>query len=108
MIFVRLYRSFARILRTQISYGLYHPDMRHSSSSVFSSVFSPAAGKFVWKMRPDDYDYVQEMARWAYADMLHDYDRNEKYEEGVKSAIAEIRRRGLTPRVLDIGTGKMK
>ena len=29
------------------------------SSSVFSSVFSPAAGKYVWKMKPEDYDYVQ-------------------------------------------------
>jgi len=75
------------------------------SSSVFSSVFSPAAGKYVWKMKPEDYDYVQEIARSAYADMLHDYDRNEKYEAGVKSAIAEIKRRGIEPRVLDIGTG---
>merc|ERR1712168_582120 len=37
--------------------------------------------------------------------MLHDYDRNEKYEEGVKSAIREMKRRGIEPRVLDIGTG---
>jgi protein arginine N-methyltransferase 7 len=37
--------------------------------------------------------------------MLHDWDRNEKYEAGIKSALDEMRRRGVKARVLDIGTG---
>jgi len=72
---------------------------------VLTPYFSPATGKFEWKMKPDDYDYVQELARSAYADMLHDYDRNEKYEAGIRSAVKEMKRRGIEPRVLDIGTG---
>lgn len=54
---------------------------------------------------PEDYDYKQEVARSAYADMLHDAERNDKYYEGVRRAVAALRRRGEAVRVLDIGTG---
>ncbi|XP_071503684.1 protein arginine N-methyltransferase 7-like [Diadema antillarum] len=37
--------------------------------------------------------------------MLHDDERNKKYYEGIKRAVAIIRERGQEVRVLDIGTG---
>ncbi|OQR74311.1 protein arginine N-methyltransferase 7-like [Tropilaelaps mercedesae] len=50
--------------------------------------------------------YAQEIARSAFADMLHDTERNELYEKGIKWAISELRSRGVTQIVvLDIGTG---
>jgi len=33
-------------------------------------------GRSEWKQLPEDYDFHQEIARSAYADMLHDHDRN--------------------------------
>lgn len=71
----------------------------------FKFVSCPNTGKVGWTMVSEDYDYVQEIARSAYADMLHDWDRNQKFEAGIKSAIAEMKKRGIEPRVLDIGTG---
>lgn len=32
-------------------------------------------GQPEWVMQPDDYDYQQEVARAAFADMLHDEER---------------------------------
>ena len=32
-------------------------------------------GKMEWKNQPEDYDYQQEVARAAFADMLHDTER---------------------------------
>lgn len=58
-----------------------------------------------WKNQPEDYDYQQELARAAFADMLHDSERNKMYYEGVKSAIAKKRSLGQPVHVLDIGTG---
>ncbi|KAI3371727.1 hypothetical protein L3Q82_024284, partial [Scortum barcoo] len=41
----------------------------------------------------------------CYADMLHDHDRNEKYNQGIRAAVARIKARGEKVIVLDIGTG---
>jgi len=58
-----------------------------------------------WKSQPEDYDYQQELARAAFADMLHDSERNKMYYEGLKAAIALKRSQGQPVHVLDIGTG---
>lgn len=55
---------------------------------------------------PDEYfDYYQEIARSAFADMLHDHERNHKYYLALKKAIEKMHERGLRANVLDIGTG---
>lgn len=55
---------------------------------------------------PGEYfDYYQEIARSAFADMLHDHERNHKYYLALKKAIEKMHERGLRANVLDIGTG---
>lgn len=55
---------------------------------------------------PGEYfDYYQEIARSAFADMLHDHERNHKYYLALKKAIERMHERGLRANVLDIGTG---
>ncbi|KAK8730718.1 hypothetical protein OTU49_007885 [Cherax quadricarinatus] len=73
--------------------------------SVFTQQLNPITGKLEWGIQPEDYDYKQEVARSAYADMLHDQERNDKYFEGLRRSIEELRRRGQEVHVLDIGTG---
>lgn len=54
----------------------------------------------------DEYfDLYQEIARSAFADMLHDHERNHKYYLALKKAIETMHGRGLKAHVLDIGTG---
>ena len=48
-----------------------------------------ATGQNSWKMMPSDYDYNQELARAAFADMLHDSERNRLYYEGLAAAIMD-------------------
>lgn len=43
--------------------------------SVFTQQLNPITGKLEWGIQPEDYDYKQEVARSAYADMLHDQER---------------------------------
>lgn len=43
--------------------------------SVFASKFNPISGKVEWIQMDDAFDYSQQIARSAYADMLHDTDR---------------------------------
>ncbi|XP_067929621.1 protein arginine N-methyltransferase 7-like isoform X2 [Watersipora subatra] len=73
--------------------------------SVFTSKFNPTTGKVEWVMHDESYDYNQEIARSAYADMLHDTERNKKYEAGLQAAIKSMRAQGRPCNVLDIGTG---
>lgn len=55
---------------------------------------------------PTEHDYLQDIARSAFADMLHDTERNELYERGISWAIGTMRSRGVSKVVvLDIGTG---
>ncbi len=46
-----------------------------NGGGVFVSSYNPMTGKKEWKMQPEDYDYQQEVARAAFADMLHDAER---------------------------------
>nr|XP_027216177.1 protein arginine N-methyltransferase 7-like [Penaeus vannamei] len=73
--------------------------------SVFTQQLNPITGRMEWGIQPEDYDYKQEVARSSYADMLHDKERNDKYYEGLRRSIADLRRRGQEVHVLDIGTG---
>ena len=57
------------------------------------------------KVVPSDYEYNRELARAAFADMLHDSERNRLYHRGLQAAIAQKRRLGQEVHVLDIGTG---
>lgn len=53
----------------------------------------------------DSFDYHQEVARSAFADMLHDTERNEKYSSALLEAINKMKSKGKKANVLDIGTG---
>lgn len=50
-------------------------------------------------------NYHQEVSRSAFADMLHDTERNRKYSMAIKEAIETVHKKGLKANVLDIGTG---
>ena len=45
------------------------------TTHVFVQTLNPMRGKMEWKPKPVDYDYKQEVARAAFADMLHDTER---------------------------------
>ncbi|TRY61040.1 hypothetical protein TCAL_05739 [Tigriopus californicus] len=79
--------------------------MTQSKGSVFLQTLNPMTGQTEWQMRPPDYDYQQEVARAAFADMLHDTERNKLYYEALKIAIRLKREQGQPVHVLDIGTG---
>lgn len=73
--------------------------------SVFIQKLNPMTGVNDWVVQQEDYDYHQEVARSSFADMLHDTERNKKYELALKSAIEYMHTRGKKANVLDIGTG---
>lgn len=73
--------------------------------SVFTNKANPITGKMEWEMHDDDYDFTQEIARSSYADMLHDTERNVKYQIALESAIKIMHASGKPAHVLDIGTG---
>lgn len=65
------------ISRAVASYSrkLLPSKMPTTEAGVFVQSLNPMTGKSEWKMMPDDYDYQQEVARAAFADMLHDSER---------------------------------
>ena len=82
-----------------------HKGYKDKNKNIFVQTFNPMLGKMEWKPQPDDYDYQQEIARAAFADMLHDSERNQLYYQGLKIAIEKKRKLGEKVHVLDIGTG---
>ncbi|GAA6221228.1 protein arginine N-methyltransferase 7 [Lates japonicus] len=72
---------------------------------TFCGRANPTTGALDWVEESEEYDYHQEIARSCYADMLHDHDRNEKYYQGIRAAVARVQARGEKVIVLDIGTG---
>ncbi|KAF6724501.1 Protein arginine N-methyltransferase 7 [Oryzias melastigma] len=72
---------------------------------TFCGGANPTTGAPDREEESEEFDYHQEIARSCYADMLHDHDRNEKYYEGIRGAVARLKARGETVIVLDIGTG---
>ena len=45
------------------------------STGVFVQHVNPMTSRSEWRMQAEDYDYQQEVARAAFADMLHDSER---------------------------------
>lgn len=78
---------------------------RKMSGNLFTQSLNPITGKNEWVTQCDDYDYHQEVARAAFADMLHDSERNQKYYAALKKEIAKLHEAGKEAHVLDIGTG---
>ena len=76
-----------------------------AGGGVMVQAVNHATGANEWKMMPRDYDYQQELARAAFADMLHDSERNRLYYEGLAAAVRLKREAGQPVHVLDIGTG---
>lgn len=77
----------------------------HINMSTFKQILNPITGRSEWEPQCEDYDYHQEIARAAFADMLHDSERNQKYLRGLQIAIDRVHRQGRKANVLDIGTG---
>ena len=73
--------------------------------SIFTQCLNPLTGTVTWEEKDENYDYHQEVARSAFADMLHDQERNQKYYIGLKTAINRKHEIGEEANVLDIGTG---
>jgi len=84
---------------------LPQPQQQQPPPHVFLQTLNPMRGKMEWKPQPIDYDYKQEVARAAFADMLHDTERNHLYYVGLEAAIRKKRKEGAKVHVLDIGTG---
>jgi len=47
---------------------------------ILIQTLNPMTGQRDWKMVSEDYDYQQEVARAAFADMLHDSERVRHFE----------------------------
>lgn len=73
--------------------------------SVFVQKINPITGANDWVVQNEDYDFHQEVARSAFADMLHDSERNQLYEQALRAAINKKHAEGKKANVLDIGTG---
>ncbi|KAH8398955.1 hypothetical protein KR222_001613 [Zaprionus bogoriensis] len=71
----------------------------------FAQVLNPMTGQNTWQAQGDDYDYHQEVANAGFGDMLHDWERNKKYDAALRKTIAAMRQAGKEVHVLDIGTG---
>ncbi|CAH0761369.1 unnamed protein product [Diatraea saccharalis] len=72
---------------------------------VFTQKRNPITGNTEWDVQHEDYDFHQEIARSAFADMLHDTERNKKYYRALQLAIEKMHSEGKKANVLDIGTG---
>lgn len=70
---------------------------------VFTQKRNPLTGQSEWDVQHEDYDFHQEIARSAFADMLHDTERNKKYYRALQLAIDKMHNAGKKAKVLDIG-----
>lgn len=52
--------------------------IRSQNMSIFTQCLNPLTGTFTWEEKDENYDYHQEVARSAFADMLHDHERVSK------------------------------
>ena len=62
------------------------PPLPQPPPHVFLQTLNPMRGKMEWKPQPLDYDYKQEVARAAFADMLHDTERVSWYTSLIPGA----------------------
>jgi len=83
-----------------------HLYIKSQSMSTFSSRTNIVTGNHEWVFVDDDnFDYQQELARSAFADMLHDHQRNIQYEKAIIKTIQILAKSMKKIHVLDIGTG---
>lgn len=74
--------------------------------STFTSRTNIITGNQEWVFVDDDhFDYQQELARSAFADMLHDHERNVQYEKAIRKTVQTLAKTTDNIHVLDIGTG---
>ncbi|CAL1545743.1 unnamed protein product [Lymnaea stagnalis] len=76
-----------------------------NSKLTFVAHTNPVTGKMDWIVQDENYDYIQEIARSGYGDMLHDKDRNEKYYKAIGQAVKLLKEQNKKVKALDIGTG---
>ena len=100
-----MFNSYQRYVEEDLNIENSEKLQPQTNKHIFVQAFNPMLGKMEWKSQPEDYDYQQEVARAAFADMLHDSERNQLYYQGLKSAIEKKRKEGEKVHVLDIGTG---
>ncbi|CAB3408158.1 unnamed protein product [Caenorhabditis bovis] len=72
---------------------------------MFLERVNAITGEREWVVAEENYDMAQELARSRFADMIHDYDRNENYKRGLETVISEKKKTQEKVHVLDIGTG---
>ena len=96
------------LLKRIISFSK-HPirlSIQSASMSTFTSRTNIVTGNNEWVFVDDDqFDYQQELARSAFADMLHDHERNVQYEKAIVKTIRTLAKSLKNIHVLDIGTG---
>ncbi|VDM17929.1 unnamed protein product [Hydatigera taeniaeformis] len=97
-------RNFLRLL-SPIKMSTCVKSSHGHALSTFTSCFNPITGMIQWNDVGDDYDFEQEVAQSAYADMLHDRDRNRRYYEALRHVIGGMKAAGQEVHVLDIGSG---
>lgn len=74
---------------------------------MFLEKVNQMTGEREWVVAEEDYDMAQELARSRFGDMILDFDRNDKFLEGLKTTIPEKQKENVDGKVhvLDIGTG---
>ncbi|XP_053211531.1 protein arginine N-methyltransferase 7-like [Panonychus citri] len=73
---------------------------------AFVQKFNPLTCNLEWTYVPEVYDYVQEIARSDYGDMLWDQERNILYNKAIAKCCEKlVEREPDTIRAIDIGTG---
>ncbi|XP_074603753.1 arginine methyltransferase 7 [Brevipalpus obovatus] len=78
------------------------------AKSVFTPCFNALTGGTQWRFMAEDYDYVQEIARCDYGDMLWDQERNQLYEKAIQKYVKrllKLKSPDKRIKVLDIGAG---
>ncbi|GAB6024738.1 Protein arginine n-methyltransferase [Chamberlinius hualienensis] len=98
-------KLFRNLRRSFVASKIKMLSSANHSDMIFAQKFNPISGKIEWEPQDENFDYHQEIARSAYADMLHDTERNKLYEAGLRWGINKLRCEGKPVRVLDIGTG---
>ncbi|VDM12327.1 unnamed protein product, partial [Wuchereria bancrofti] len=101
-------QSFSRILSLRFKVGITRIQgclRRKHKAKMFLETIDPITGRQTWKVADEDYDVAQEIARSGFGDMIHDFERNQKYELGLKSVIDQLKKRNERVHVLDIGAG---
>eukprot|EP01134_Creolimax_fragrantissima_P000926 CFRG0926T1 len=86
-----------------------------NSQLSFISRVNPTTKQVQWEAHTDDYSFDEEIAASGYGDMVHDTERNIRYQEAIVKAVEKIRlkreediAKGLETEpilVLDIGAG---